>query len=288
MLPYHESIVMSSPSLPVRIILRKSDATYKGCEFHWHEELEFYYVCQGGVCLNTGNESQWIYPGQAGFVNWCQPHRGSAFLDQTLHYIIQISPSAFEKETVLPPKGRQPVSFLAMLMSASLKFPTIFDQHSGITACFNRLIKEAGSPGAGSEFAVKACIFDILAILVRHCQSMPGRMSLDKDTAASNQLKQMLLFISDRYMDSEQMALPALAKRFGFSVPYLCRFFKNHTNVTLTDYINELRISRAAELIRNGTPLLAASEMTGFHDYNYFSRVFKKYNGYPPSFLKKH
>lgn len=98
MLPYHESIVMSSPALPVRIILRKSDAKYKGCEFHWHEELEFYYVRQGGVCLNTGNESQWIYPGQAGFVNWCQPHRGSGFLDRTLHYIIQISPSAFEIE----------------------------------------------------------------------------------------------------------------------------------------------------------------------------------------------
>ena len=288
MLPYHESIVMSSPSLPVRIILRKSDAKYKGCEFHWHEELEFYYVRQGGVCLNTGNESQWIYPGQAGFVNWCQPHRGSGFLDQTLHYIIQISPSAFEKETAIPPGGSQPVSFLAMLMSPALVFPTVFNDSSGITACLDRLIKEAGSAGIGSECAVKACIFDILAILVRQCKPSSGRTSLDRDTAASNQLKEMLLFISDRYMDTEQMALPSLAKRFGFSVPYLCRFFKKHTSVTLTDYINELRISRAAELIRNGTPLPAVSEMTGFHDYNYFSRVFKKYNGQPPSFLKKH
>ena len=76
--------------LPISIRLHKNGAESGGCEFHWHEQLELYYVRAGGVSLLSGGQQSWLYPGDVGFVNWCEPHRGSQFLDGTQHYIIQI------------------------------------------------------------------------------------------------------------------------------------------------------------------------------------------------------
>ena len=94
--PY-ETVPMPD-DLPVLVFERFHDSGEPGCEFHWHEELEFYYVESGGVLLNCGGEQQWLHPGDVGFVNGFLPHRGVDFLDGTRHYIIQVDLELFRQE----------------------------------------------------------------------------------------------------------------------------------------------------------------------------------------------
>lgn len=88
--PQYENVLTQDIDLPINVSLRNNNSDSVGCEFHWHEELEFYYVVSGGVSLLCNGKKEWLYPGDVGFVNWCEPHRGSGFLDETEHYIIQI------------------------------------------------------------------------------------------------------------------------------------------------------------------------------------------------------
>lgn len=287
-LPYHETVVMEQPGLPVKVFSVKSDASYKGCEFHWHEALEFYYVQKGGLSLFTEGREHFIAPGEVGFVNWCETHRGSHFLDNTEHYIIQISPDMFENETILLPDSGQKTSFLSILVDSDRHIPPVLKKDSGIVPYLDPMIKEASRISVGSEFVIKSCIYGILSVLVRQCHSVPAHTRAAKDTPALEHLKNILVYISGSYMYPEKVTLPALSSHFGLSVPYLCRIFKKHTGLTLTAYINELRVLRAADMIKDGAPLSDAAFMTGFHDYNYFSRLFKKLTGFPPSELKNH
>lgn len=287
----HEEVMMQDPFLPVNIFFRKNSSQSAGCELHWHEELEFYYVKKGSVSLLCNGKSQWLTPGEVGFVNWCEPHRGNRFSDHTEHYIIQIGPELFAKEMISLPQSEDKESsysnslqrdLLSVLASTS-GFPVVFSHCTELNACLDRLILAIESRKPGYELEVKSAAFGILFLLVQSLENKANTAYHIRDFSTLEHLKKILAFLSAHCTQPEEVSLPALSARFGLSIPYLCRIFKKHTNLTITAYCNELRCFRAAALIQNGSSLDDAAFLTGFSDYNYFSRLFKKVMGAPPS-----
>jgi len=68
------------------------------------------------------------------------------------------------------------------------------------------------------------------------------------------------------------------------SKEYSEALFKKESGLTITQFINSEKTRIARNMIlANGTDLSRISESLGFEDYNYFSRVFKKYTGVSPS-----
>ncbi len=79
-------------------------------------------------------------------------------------------------------------------------------------------------------------------------------------------------------------AVEDLARRAGLSASRFRVLFRRHTGCSVTRYQNRLRIAAAADLLRSGQYSVtdAADEM-GFRDVYYFSRLFKRITGMPPS-----
>jgi two-component system response regulator YesN len=78
-----------------------------------------------------------------------------------------------------------------------------------------------------------------------------------------------------------------VAGNFGLSVYYFSRTFKEVTGTNFSDYINKCRIDIAKELLSNGE--MNVKEVcfkVGYNDPNYFSKVFKKYEGISPANYK--
>jgi two-component system response regulator YesN len=74
-----------------------------------------------------------------------------------------------------------------------------------------------------------------------------------------------------------------VAGNFGLSVYYFSRTFKEVTGTNFSDYINKCRIDIAKDLLSNGE--MNVKEIcfkVGYNDPNYFSKVFKKYEGISP------
>lgn len=257
---------------PIDVGFRQADSSSRGCTLHFHEALEFYYVRTGGIQLLCGGNREWLFPGDAGFVNWCQPHRGESFLDGTRHYIIRISSSLFESETV---SGQN----LLMLLVAG-DFPGVIRNDRTCQQCLDTIIAEMEEKKAGYELKCKAAVYTLLVGLIRRTE-LPQVCSAD--SVSLEHIKKILIYLSLHCTEAENVTLSALSRQFGLSVPYLCRIFKAHTSLTLNAYVGELRCSRAADLIREGTTLTDAAAITGFSDYNYFSRLFKKNMGMSPS-----
>lgn len=288
----YEAVPMKDSELPINVTFRKSSSQDGGCWLHWHEELEFYYIKQGGVSLLCNGNKDWLYPGDVAFVNWCAPHRGNGFLDGTEHYIIQIGPKLFSDEVLschLPGISQgQKENLLLLLISQSANLPRILHNCTELNALLDSIIWEEENKQPGYEMKIKAAVLNILVFLIRSADFSSHSSAVQaKDLASLEHLKKVLAFLSLHYTNPQEVALPALSKRFGLSVPYLCRIFKKHTTLTLTAYVNELRCSRAAALIQDGISLEDVAARTGFHDYNYFSRLFKKTMGISPSAYRK-
>ncbi len=81
-----------------------------------------------------------------------------------------------------------------------------------------------------------------------------------------------------------QVTLKELADHFHYNYSYLSSLFPQVTEMNFTDYMNELRIKRAKDLLKQvDVTISEVAESIGFTDISYFSKVFKKRTGQTPS-----
>ena len=74
----------------------------------------------------------------------------------------------------------------------------------------------------------------------------------------------------------------------GLSHPYLSRLFKEEMGKTFMEYVTELRIDKARELLGNpDVKVYEVAGAVGYMEYAYFVRVFKRVVGYSPSDYRK-
>lgn len=82
---------------------------------------------------------------------------------------------------------------------------------------------------------------------------------------------------------NEKIMLSVVAEALGVSQGYLSNYFKKQTGKNFIDYVNEVKIDKARELLEQHSYLIyEVSDMLGFDNQYYFSKVFKKITGYTP------
>ena len=86
----------------------------------------------------------------------------------------------------------------------------------------------------------------------------------------------------------KKLTVSEIAAQVFLSKEYCETLFKCETGKTIVSFINTEKINVAKNmLLSDGYKLCTIAEKLGFEDYNYFSRVFKKYTGYSPAFYRK-
>ena len=81
----------------------------------------------------------------------------------------------------------------------------------------------------------------------------------------------------------KDLSLESIARQFYMSKSYLMHKFKEMTGYSAHKYIQQKRLIQAAELIRDGVPVVEAGQRCGYGDYSAFLRAFKKLYGVNPS-----
>ena len=89
-------------------------------------------------------------------------------------------------------------------------------------------------------------------------------------------------YIEDHF--SEEISLEDVSRRVNISPFYFSRLFKQEIGKSFIEYLNDIRIQKAKEYLMD--PLFSIKEICrrcGYSDPNYFSRIFRKYEGMSPS-----
>jgi two-component system response regulator YesN len=95
-----------------------------------------------------------------------------------------------------------------------------------------------------------------------------------------------VLFICQQFLHGHYMkevSLQELADIGGVTPAYLSRLFKKELGINYTDYLNQIRVEKAKELLEiPHIKVLEVASQVGFNNSHYFSRVFKRSTGRTP------
>ncbi|MGQ5389991.1 helix-turn-helix transcriptional regulator [Paenibacillus sp. M.A.Huq-84] len=79
------------------------------------------------------------------------------------------------------------------------------------------------------------------------------------------------------------LTLQEIADQIGISPSYLGSIFKEVTGTAPINYLVDIRLRKAKDLLRDGYSVTEAAEKVGFNDVFYFSKCFKKREGMSPT-----
>ena len=160
-------------------------------------------------------------------------------------------------------------------------FPTEGVTRVSHSSRFAELFRQAYSAWSGCGFGyklqTKAIIHQILFSLMQENVSY----MVGSDTAL-----QAMKAVSD-YMEQnyrEKITVQELAERSGYSASHFARVFSKVYNTSPIQYLNQIRIMHAKNLLRTGQYTMAQiAQECGFSNVYYFSRCFKQITGTTPA-----
>ena len=127
------------------------------------------------------------------------------------------------------------------------------------------------------------CSCQILEMLVLVSRQFLTSLAQENGSMTGNYRKvcDILDYLNNCY--PEPISSVSIEEQFCGNFDYMNRIFRKTTGTTIFQYLTEVRISHAKELL--GTTSLKVSQISekvGFSDESYFSKVFKRCTGITP------
>ncbi|MCH4887034.1 AraC family transcriptional regulator [Acidaminobacter sp. JC074] len=103
------------------------------------------------------------------------------------------------------------------------------------------------------------------------------KLSEEKHILNSNHIAdQMMMYLSSNY--NQDISIQSMSKLFNFSPDHLTRQFKKKHHLTPSQYLIQLRLEKAKQLLLDTDMTVQSIALTiGYHDISVFYKMFKKH-----------
>ena len=109
-----------------------------------------------------------------------------------------------------------------------------------------------------------------------------SNMESAREKEAVSIIEKAKSYIRDNY--KKDISLDEVSREVDISPYYFSKLFKQETGGNFIEYLTEVRLRNARELLKDsGLSIKEICAESGYSDPNYFSRIFKKYEGVTPS-----
>ncbi|OXM85792.1 AraC family transcriptional regulator [Paenibacillus rigui] len=108
-----------------------------------------------------------------------------------------------------------------------------------------------------------------------------------KNELQHEMLQDMMKYIQEYYQDPE-LTIYRIAEHVGRPEKYISQLFKERMGESLSDYLESMRISKAADLLTgNGLTIDEIASQVGYNSAHSFRRAFKRVRGVSPSLYRQ-
>lgn len=164
-----------------------------------------------------------------------------------------------------------------------------FENQEELASSMNKLIKECISDSPLKDIYVEIALQELLVRIIQNqnLHSLGNIQSESKNNdIRKSRFRTIINFIKNN--SARQIQLKELSDKACMSIPTLSRLFKRELGISPMEFVLQERIKKAKYLLKEEQIKLAeVSAATGFESSNYFSRIFKKYEGLTPSEYRK-
>lgn len=138
-----------------------------------------------------------------------------------------------------------------------------------------------------SDYYIRKCescrkVKDIVTLYYEMVRSYTEKIQQKKSLSP---LQYQVLTYIRNHLD-KPILLNEIAEFCSFSKSFLCLRFKEETGKTVNDYIHEVKIEKAKELIGSGLSFSSVSYYLGYSSQSHFTKTFEKVTGVTPSEYK--
>ena len=151
----------------------------------------------------------------------------------------------------------------------------------------NEALIEFNGKKPGYILMVKSLLLKLLVIIGREFTAFLE----DAETQLIYDRHREAIFNAVKHIDThyaEDLRIEEVSKISALSQSYFSYLFKSITSKTFIEYVNDLRVVKSLELLRNtDKKVIDISFDVGFNNVNHFNRVFKRQMGIAPLSYRK-
>lgn len=224
------------------------------------------YVDTGGARLRAGGRDLSLAAGQVllvapGALYTLQPLPGQ---EHWAYYWVVFHPDSAWRDWLRWPQVTTHVSHLRLAAAAQAVVAAIFGD---LTTCLDT-----------EQPMARELSRNLLEQLILRCR---GELPAGYRARRDPRVERARAFVEAHY--HEPFTLAAVAREASVSASRLASLFRADCGMSVLGYRDELRMGRAAQLLRNSAMGIAAvGEAVGYPDPAYFSRAFSRYVGVSP------
>ncbi len=254
-----------------------------GFHWHYHPEIELCYVHKGAGTRMIGDSVREFSEGDLVLVGsnlphtWISQHYANASIDNMQVFVVQFLPELFT-ETLLHLPEFTHVATLLKAISQGIFFENALPVKEKLLQL-----------DIGNSVDKLLKLIEILNLLSVEKTIEPLTSKNYSPFLTQENAKRMQDIFSHIHLHfSEKISLNQIADIACMNESSFCRYFKQNTGQTLTDYINDLRISKACQLlIETKESITEIAQKVGFNSFTNFNKsfVFRK-NISPRGFRK--
>ncbi len=141
---------------------------------------------------------------------------------------------------------------------------------------------------AEADFEISKEIFrvhnnkELIEVVRKACMRFSDLVGLNYISIGAETIRKAKIFLQKNY--NKDISLEEVSQVISLNPHYFSRLFKKEVGMNFIDYLTKLRIEQAKKmLLQTSLTIGEISNSIGYHDANYFSRVFSKIVGVPPT-----
>lgn len=251
--------------------------------WHFHPEYEILYVIDGSGTSFVADSIEEFQSGDLALIGSTLPHfwrSDEKYLNSggklKVKYIVIQFPNDFLKDEIANYPEYHLIGDLLERASKGIRFSAEFARKIE-----NKIMKLSKSDG----FERIIHLQELLQTLAKtgDYKLLAGEFYHQENHTFTNfRLTKVLQFLNTNYQ--RKIELETVADIANLHPAAFCRFFKEKTGKSLSEYVNDMRIGYACRLIIEGK--LSVSQISfesGFNNLSNFNRTFKKHTGYTPT-----
>ena len=276
-LDYEETKKHGSEDFPIEYYFLDRRHIRYVMQLHWHKEFELIRVLAGRLRVFLNNEE---HIADAGDIIFVSGHTLTRAEPENCVYECIV----FDLNMIRGFNQGKAAGYLVPLLSGDAELvPHLRPENTPLYKTAVELFETMCAADKYYELAVCGILnklfFHLLADGRIHRSEKNLRGHKKKSVAS------LISWIEKNY--TEKITLSDLSVQSDFNEKYLCRVFREFTGQTPTEYINRLRVERAAfEMSTNHKSVTDAAYESGFNELSHFSRTFKKFKGITPREFK--